>query len=110
DRESRPYSAEHCSQALWPLKFAQIADGHLRSDGDVEEAIRSMDWSEYEIPEIHIPNTIVAFQEQLDGLMNSPVLPKTICAQVERLRRTMRQNITTVGTVLNACAKELPEK
>ena len=116
DEDKRPYNTKDCRIARIRAEFLESADNHLKYENEKKEIeypdprLRATIWNKFTMPRLCFPNTTSKYEEQLDKLMESPLIPNDLLKLIEEFKNVLEDNINTAEIVLNDIAKELPEK
>ncbi|MEQ1911227.1 MAG: hypothetical protein ABMA15_20580 [Vicinamibacterales bacterium] len=79
-----------------------------QGEDTVDPRVRAAKWSEYRCEMISLPDDTVAAMENLERILQSPLLPKELVERLSALLEAVRANITVLMSVLTECAKQMP--
>lgn len=115
-RGERPYNIKDCPVEIVREEFLVSADEPYRKEQSKNEEeipdprTKAAIWNKYKSPGIIFPRETITFQDEIDKLMESPLIPKNLLSLLETYRKTINDNFFAVEKVLNDVAQELPEK
>jgi hypothetical protein len=108
-RESREYRVELCPVSWMKTKYLEpLLDD---KGGSVNrKAPKSPASWEYEHPGLSIPRKFVDREKEFQAVLESPLLPAKVALLIEEYVADVRDNLHVLDGVLEACAKEMPQR
>ena len=115
-REERPYNRNECPVSIVHEDLFTLADGYIAPENEEEPPdktdprVRAVQWNDYKHGEMPIPREYYKSEEELQRIIESPLLPKECVGLIEDFQRIVSDNTSLLQRVLVECAAEMPVK
>jgi hypothetical protein len=106
--EQLEYRHELCPSSM-VLPEGLVALTGYRVEGVLAKPIKSEEWN-YRNYEISLPRKFSENQSELQAVLDSPLLPRSIAAKLEDYLDVVEANASVVREVIDECAKDMPTK
>jgi hypothetical protein len=117
DIDKRPYNPSACPSSIVFFEYAKrffiLADNYLDNELDEKKSLienNQNEWKNYIYGEIKLPKETSDKLKELDKIMDSPLIPKTLFTLLEKYKGAIEENIHLIETILTQCSQELPNK
>jgi hypothetical protein len=117
DADKRPYNPADCPVSIMSAEHLTRADEYVRSDVKTpterpqrDPRVRAAQWAVYKHDHIRVPKEMVAAQDRLNKILESPLLPQQCVKELKQFQETVNANVGRFGQILTDAAQEMPTK
>lgn len=114
--DNRPYNLKDCPEAIIREEFLISADEPykrepLSNENDIPDPrTKAAIWNKYKLPQISFPKNTINYRNEIEKMMESPLIPRKLLELLEDYKKTLNDNFFTIEKVLENVAQELPDK
>jgi hypothetical protein len=111
DRDERPYRLSEFPYAQVRAEYLEVVDDYISQDeAPRSEKPEGETWDTYQHGTVVYSKEFVDARKELEGLLESPVLPSKCAALIEEFVDTLGEYVGGLDRFLTSVSRELPEK